>query len=532
MQAAPDANLAALVARQPGQHPDFRVLTFVNVGAAGALEDETRTFAELHAHAGALAAQLKALGIGPGKTFAIMMANHPEFVEAMLAAAWLGAAFVPIDPRVVGDKLRYMLEHAECEGAICTADCAAAIRRLGTPVGRLQWLVVAGDDASPDRPGGLREIAYRDAIAARGDRPPIAATAPADPMMMMFTSGTTGNPKAVVLPFGQYMAAAYNGTAFGIRDDDVLYTGLSLTHINAQTTLRRALGGALPAVISRKFTKSRLWDIVRGYDCTVFNLLGGMIPEIYATPETPEDADNPLRLVISAGMPDNLWTEYERRFGVRICEIYGSTEGGGALVNLPGEGPIGSMGRPVAGSEAACFNEAGERCKPHEPGELRFRRTDGSAITVNYLKNPDASAEKVRDGWFRTGDIAHADENGWLFFHYRVGGGVRKNGDFVSTALVESGISKSGLVADVYVYGVNTPKNVAGEKYLVAAVVPHDPATFTTAALIAYCRGHLEKNDVPDIVQVLDEIPRTISEKPIERACIELLGDPLARRPE
>lgn len=529
MQAAADPNLAALVARQATRHPDFKVLTFVDVGADGALEDETRTFAELRDHAGGLAAQLNALGIGQGASFAIQMANHPEFVEAMLAAAWLGAAFVPIDPRVVGDKLRYMLEHAECEGVICTADCAAAIRQLGTPVGKLKWLIVAGAAPMPGEAGGLREIDYRRVVITKGDAPPMAATAPTDPMMMMFTSGTTGNPKAVVLPFGQYMIAAYNGAAFAMQDDDVPYTGLSLTHINAQTTLRRGLAGPLRTVISRKFTKSRLWDIVRTYECTVFNLLGGMIPEVYSVPERPSDADNPLRLIISAGMPSNLWSEYERRFGVKICEIYGSTEGGGALVNRPGEGPIGSMGRPLPGSEAVCFNEAGERCKPYEPGELRFRRTDGSAIAVNYLKNPAASAEKVQDGWFRTGDIAHCDENGWFFFHYRAGGGVRKNGDFVSTALVESGISKSGLVSDVYVYGVNTPKNVAGEKYLVAAVVPHDPATFTPEALIAYCRSHFEKNDVPDIVQVLDAIPRTISEKPIERACIELLGDPLAR---
>lgn len=525
-----DPNLAILVSRRAADMPQFTALTFVNVGQGGALEDETRTFAQLHDNAGALAARLSELGVARGKTFAIMMANYPAFVEAMIAAARLGAAFVPIDPRVAGEKLDYMLRFSECEGVICTADCAAAVVACGASDGMLKWLIVLGDgEPTPDAKAGVVRLDYDRAIARQGKAPPLAKTGDDDPMMMMFTSGTTGNPKAVVMPFGQYMMAAYARGVFGIEDDDVLYTGLSLTHINAQTTLRRGLAGPLPVVISRKFTKSRLWDICRAYKCTVFNLLGGMIPEIYSVPEKPGDIDNPVRLVISAGMPRDLWIEYQRRFGVKICEIYGSTEGGGALINRPGEGPIGSMGKPTPGSEAACFNEAGEVCAPFEPGELRFRRTDGAPITVDYLKNAAASAEKVQDGWFRTGDIVHRDEDGWYFFHYRVGGGVRKNGDFVSTALVESAISRSGFVSDVFVYGVNTPQNVAGEKYLVAAIVPQDAGAFSEEAFIAWCRANLEKNDVPDIVQVLSEIPRTISEKPIERACIELLGDPLKR---
>lgn len=118
--------------------------------------------------------------------------------------------------------------------------------------------------------------------------------------------------------------------------------------------------------------------------------------------------------------------------------------------------------------------------------------------------------------------MVHEDEEGWFFFHYRIGGGVRRNGDFINTALVEAALIKSGLVSDVFVYGVATPQNVAGEKTLVAAVVPHT-ADFTTAALLAYCSKVLQKRDIPEIIQVLAEIPKTISEKPIERACIERL---------
>ena len=115
------------------------------------------------------------------------------------------------------------------------------------------------------------------------------------------------------------------------------------------------------------------------------------------------------------------------------------------------------------------------------------------------------------------------DALGWFYFHHRSGGGVRRNGDFVNTALVESAISKSGMVADVYVYGVPTARNVAGEKALVAAVVPDPARPFDESALIDHCRRTLERKDVPEIVQVLDAIPKTASEKPIECEAIALL---------
>ncbi|HAK50874.1 MAG TPA: ATP-dependent acyl-CoA ligase, partial [Gammaproteobacteria bacterium] len=132
-------------------------------------------------------------------------------------------------------------------------------------------------------------------------------------------------------------------------------------------------------------------------------------------------------------------------------------------------------------------------------------------------------ADKVRDGWLHMGDLGHKDEHGWFYFHHRVGGGVRRNGDFVNTTLVETVLMESPLVADVFVYGVATESNVAGEKNLVAAVVPVDRSGYDEGQLLDYCRKHLERNDVPEILQVLDEIPKTISEKPIESACIELL---------
>ncbi|MCK9541509.1 MAG: AMP-binding protein [Novosphingobium sp.] len=519
------ASLAELVRDQRGSGSTEPLLTFVEVLADGTLAAETRSWTDLWSRGQALAGWLRARGMQPGDRFAIMMNNHPEFVDAMVAAAMTGTVWVPVDARTMGDKLQYMLTFTGCVGVVAGDYCTAALADVAGRCPDLRWVLAVGnaDDAVSERlPGFATSAALPSSTADQ----PLDPVAPGDAMFMMFTSGTTGNPKAVVQTHGEWMAyARAGGGVLGLRPGDRLYTGLSLTHINAQGTLRIGLGTNTPVVISRKFTKSRLWDIVRRFDCTVFSLLGGMIPEMFSIPEKPDDADNPVRLITSSGMPAELWDAYRKRFGVEIQEGYGSTEGGGMLINPAGVGPVGSIGKPPPTLEAAVFDENGNRCPPGQPGELRFRPAKGQAKAVAYYRNDDAGHARIRDGWFLTGDIVHQDEDGWFYFRHRAGGGVRRNGDFVNTALVESVISRSGLVADVYVYGVPTARNVAGEKALVAAIVPDAARPFDEAALTAWCRDNLERNDVPEIVQILTAIPKTASEKPVEREAIALLRE-------
>jgi len=524
MPAIAETLLCQLITERSRTKPDFQVLVFITPEGHTSYVEETRSYAQLQQNAQSLAHALQALGVGAGQQVGVMMNNHPEFVETMLAAGQLAAVFVPVDPRTMGEKLTYMLDFTECTGVVCADYCVDAVLAVAARCPGLRWLVVVPTGLNPtqNRESLLTILNYHDAVATA--KVPQAVLAPAldAPMFMMFTSGTTGNPKAVVQTHRDYMSKATSYSRFGLSAEDGLYTGLSLTHINAQNTLRNALALGVRGVFSRRFTKSHLWDIVRRYRCTAFNLLGGMIPEIYGVPEKPDDADNPVRFVFTSGMPAVIWKDFERRFGVTVFEGYGATEGGG-LSNPPGVGPLGSIGKPSPDWEAAILDPDGQPVGPHLEGEICFKRKDDAPVTVNYFKNPEASLEKVRGGWLHMGDLGHVDEDGWFYFHYRVGGGVRRNGDFVNTALVESVVSQSPMVADVFVYGVATARNVSGEKTLVAAVVPEIPTMFDTEALLTWCRTKLEKNDVPEIIQVLDQIPKTISEKPIEKACIERL---------
>lgn len=372
-------------------------------------------------------------GMQPGDRLALVMANHVEFVDIMVGAAIAGVVFVPVDPRTRADKLAFMLDKAQCRGIIAADYALAAVAEAARRcAGTVRW-VAAFDtdegDGSLARAPGI--IDYRrslpDEVAAIEPR----TTDPDALMQILFTSGTTGDPKGIACTHRRFCsAAAVVPAAFGYRADDRLYSGLSLTHANAQCiTLGAALHARIPCVLSRRFTKSRLWDITRRYGCTTFTLLGGMTTAVYANPP----------------------------------------------------------------------------------------RDDGSAFEVEYIDEPGASAKKCRDGWLWMGDIVHEDDGGWLFFEYRKGGGIRHNGDFVNPGFVEKAIAESLDVDDVYVWGVMAASGAPGEKDVVASVVPRRRSEFDAQAVFRTCRERLEANFVPSYVQVLDEIPKTASEKPQER---------------
>ncbi len=517
------SNIAGLVRARAMEHPNRLALIFEG---AGVRPDVTRTFSALWSNGRALAQGLSAQGVGAGTSVGLLMANHAEFVELMVAAALLGAVLVPIDPRTRGDKLAFMLRNSRAEGVIAADYALPNVEDALALAPGVRWMFGLATDEGPGR--GLwspRVLDFAQLWCADGagfDE----AEPPADsPMQIIHTSGTTGDPKGIVMTHRRYCAtSAAAFQIFGYGPSDRLYSGLSLTHANSQlVTLGAALHGGLTAVLSRRFTKTRLWAIAREHRCTTFTLLGGMTTAIYAQPPQEDDADHPVRFVVSAGMPPSLWKPFEQRFGVRVLEFYGSAEGG-LVVNPIGAGPVGSIGRPAPGLKCRIVDEQGNDVRPGASGELLLAPEDGTPVQVEYLGNPEASAAKCAHGWLHTGDVVHADDEGWLYFDFRQGGGIRRNGDFISAPFVERVIAESGLVEDAYVYGVPAASGAPGEKDVVAAVVPAHPDSFEVEALFAHCRRGMEANFVPSFIQVVARIPKTASEKPQERFLVELLA--------
>jgi crotonobetaine/carnitine-CoA ligase len=512
--------LADLIAAHAESKPDLDVLTFEG---GGVRDDEIRTYRDLLENGNRIAAGLVARGMQPGDRFGLLMRNHPEFVETMIAASITGCVFVPIDARTRGDKLAYTLRNSNCKGVVCADYALAQVDAIRDQAPDLGWALVL---ESGEEPGAMAtaDAAGAEPLGALLDASPpqvdVRTETPEQPFEIVYTSGTTGEPKGVVMAARRYIEAAGMAMLMRWDDDERPYTGLSLTHGNAQMlTLAPSLVLQKRAVISRKFTKSRLWDICRKYGCTLFNLLGGMTTAIYSEPERPDDADNPVRRVFSAGMPAAIWEKFAKRFNVTIIEGYGAVEGGFAI-NM-GDGPIGSFGKPPPGLEMKIVDENGDECPPGVPGELISRPADGTQPQVEYFGNKEASDKKTWGGWLRSGDICHRDAEGWFYFDYRKGGGLRHNGDFVNPGFVEQVIAEHPQVTDVFVYGVTAASGAPGEKDVVAAVVPAEGVELDVGSVFAACRTGLEPNFVPTYLQVVGEIPKTASEKPQERFLLE-----------
>ena len=494
--------------------PDFRVVTFEN----GSLPDEPIAYRDIVAQGRKLARTMIAAGIGKGDSFAMVMRNHPEFLYALYAATLLGAVMVPIDPRVKGDRLRYVLKDSKSKGVLFTSEFMGNVGEALDALPDVKALGVAyktgmNVPVNPAYPS-LNEIFEGPEVSPPDNR----NDATDAPMQVIYTSGTTGDPKGVVVK-GNRMTAFVTLAQFvwQYNAEDRLYTGLSLTHGNAQAvTLVPSLMLSIPSVISTRFTKSRIWDICRQHKCTTFSLLGGMMMGIYSEPPRTDDGDNPVRVVLSAGTPGVIWKAFEERFNVMIHEWYGAVEGGFAH-KPPGVGPIGSFGKPIEGlMEMQVLRENGDPCAPHETGELVFRMA-GEKPEVQYLGKQKESEEKTRGGWLRTGDMAHTDESGWFFFDYRKGGGLRRSGDFIQPHYVEAVIAAHPSITDVCVYGIPAESGAPGESDLVAAVVAVDGQGIDPASVFALCREKLDANAVPSFLQVVPEIPKSASEKNLDR---------------
>ena len=494
--------------------PDFKVVAFEQ----GDFSVEALTYQNIVINGRKIVKELEKAGIGKGDTFALLMRNHPEFVYSLYAGAAIGAVMTPIDPRIKAERLKFVLKDSRSKGIIFTSELMGSVEEALRGLPEINVIGVAHKDGMDvsvvDKYPNLNEILSGPEVPPPDQRNDDLNT----PLEIIYTSGTTGVPKGVFIKSTRI--ATYSQMAkfvWQYNQDDKLYTGLSLTHANAQgVTLFPSLLLSIPSIISRKFTRSRIWDICRKYGCTTFSLLGGMMMGIYSVPKRPDDADNPVRLLLSAGTPRGLLEDFEKRFNVRIHDWYAALEGGFAH-KPPGVGPIGSFGKPLEGMmEMKVVREDDTECESGEIGEI-VSRLMGQETEVEYVGNKGASHEKTRGGWLRSGDMGHVDEDGWFFFDYRKGGGLRRSGDFIQPESVEAAIAEHPDVTDVCVYGIPAASGAPGESDVVAAVVTVAGAEADPQSIFQICKDKLEGNAVPSYLQVVEEIPKTASEKNLDR---------------
>jgi crotonobetaine/carnitine-CoA ligase len=474
-----------LLAAKAQEDPDREFLLF----------DESRyTLGDFDAWTDRIAHGFQALGFGPGKHVSVMLPNSPRWLAVFFALQKIGAGVVPINVALRGQSLGYILDHSDSEALVLDPEYAAVFEEVRDQPKKIMKL-----------PGGA--ISLED-LASRGTRPSEVTIDPDAIATLMYTSGTTGLPKGVVIRYGTGDARRTAPLAMMFyKPEDVLYTPLPLFHANALfiTTMCALQSGARMG-LGRRFSASRFWDEARHYGATSFNALGAMIPILMKQPERPNDADNPVKWVMSAACPANVWEAFERRFDVKIYEFYGAVDGGGFLTFNIGNAPVGSIGQGPPGVVIKVADPDGNEVPVGQPGELLFQIDDAKLRKVDYYKNEKASNKKIRDGWLHTGDVVYRDEDGNLYFVDRLTDSMRRRGENVSSYEVEREVNAHPAVLESAAYGV--PSEL-GEDDIMVTVVLRPGERLEPQDLIAFLKERVAKFMVPRYVDFREELPKT-----------------------
>ena len=295
----------------------------------------------------------------------------------------------------------------------------------------------------------------------------------------------------------------------GYAANDTLYTCLPLYHGNAQNlTAMPALLANAHLALGKRFSASNFWNDIRRHGATVFNFVGTMIPILYKQEPKENDADNPVRLARGGNIPPSIWKDFENRFGLTLIETYGTTEGG-SMWNMPG-GKVGSIGKPPYFNEARIVDEKDQELPPGKVGELIIRPRDPGEKWVEYYKEPEATEEKVRGGWFRSGDVAYKDEEGWFFFVGRKKDAIRRRGENISAAEVELVIMSHPKILECACFGV--PSEL-GEDDVMACIVPKPGMILSPQEIFSFCEKQMAYFMIPRYVEFVESLPKTPTER-------------------
>ena len=443
------------------------------------------------------------LGIGPGETIAIMTKNRPEFLWTYFGAAMIGVSVVPVNISQRGPTL----EHILIDSDACVVVCDSSLRDLVLAVKQRTdalrvTIVLDGPVRGIDR-------TFDQLLSATDAEPDAVARTDSPGAAIMYTSGTTGPPKGVVTERRQHDQSAFMAilASLKVRAGETIYTSLPLFHGNALYV--SVVGSILldaKLALAERFSASRIWEDCRKYEAVSFNTLGGMIPILLKQPESELDRSNPVRVILDAGCPAELWKRFEDRFAVSLVEWYGMVDAPGYLLNEGG--PVGSMGRPVGGVEFKIVDDDGQPLPPNRIGELVFRDPSGRA--TRYHRQPDATESAYQLGWFQTGDLAEQDEAGWFYFRGRKKASIRRLGENISAWEIETVLNEHSAVLESAAFAV---RSELGEDEVAVAVVPRRPEDIRAEELVEYCAGKMAHYAVPRYVFFLEEIPKTATER-------------------
>jgi crotonobetaine/carnitine-CoA ligase len=455
------------------------------------------TYAQFAAQVARCARGLHELGVARGDRVVVHLRNCPEVLIAWFALARLGAVFVPSNVANTAGELAHILAVSGARLAITQPDLLGAIETAGGDV----RVVVARGEAGAHTPFAE--------LLAHGDDAPRPDVGSREVLELIFTSGTTRKPKAVMLTHANAVRAGLDAVhCLWLDEGERCLTALPLFHVNAQAMSALAaltVGGTL--VLVEEFRASRFWGQVRRHRATQTSVVAMQLRTLLAQPPEAGDTDHVVRrLFYAINVTDDEKERFEARYGVTVINGYGLSEAMTLVTVAPVVGPRRwpSIGLASPGRRVLLLDDEGREVAQGEVGEIVVEGTPGRDIMLGYLDDPESTAEALRGGRLHTGDNAWADEQGFLYFFDRKKDMIKRAGENVSALEVEAALVEHPQVAEAAVVGV--PDAIRDEA--VAAVIVAAGA-LTAEEVTEHCRARLAKFKVPTVVEFIDELPKT-----------------------
>jgi crotonobetaine/carnitine-CoA ligase len=463
-------------------------------------------YAQFDEHVNRAANLLLALGIAASDKVNLHLANCLDFLFLWFAAAKVGAVIMPTNIHASAAELEYLLNHSESRLIFTHPDHVDVAERARQNCGGVESVIVCGRSE--------QQSAYRcfdELMAAQPTAAPDAKPSPIDEVAILYTSGTTARPKGVMVTNANYIYAGETvAKAIRLSPDDRHFVVLPLFHGNAQyySTMSTLITGASMALMAR-FSASRYFDQCITHQCTVASLFAAPMRMLLAQEPRDQHRNNRLRVVIFAqSVTQDQLSEWRQRFNAPLLQLWGMTETmGPPLMNpIDYERRNMSVGFPVMGYELDLVDNDGQSVERGEVGQIVVRGEPAWTVMKGYFKNPEATAETIRQGWLWSGDNARQDADGYFHFVDRAKDMIKRAGENVAATEVETVILQHPKVFDCAVIGV--PDEIRDEK-IMAVVVLHKGERADADEIIGWCQERLASFRVPQLVEFRQELPRT-----------------------
>jgi crotonobetaine/carnitine-CoA ligase len=466
---------------------------------------DTWSYRELKEQVTATAAGLAARGVSQGDHVAVWLFGGREGILSFFAINYLGAVFVPFNTAYKGGLLEHVLRNSDAELLIAHRDLIPRLADVDTSA-LTAVMAVAGDPDSSPLPCESFE-----SLAASGVELP-ELTRPIEPwdnQSIIYTSGTTGPSKGVLSSYLHLFTNAGPETWHFVHGDDRFLINMPLFHIGGMGIISVMLARGGSIAVMENFDTARFWPFVRETKTTAAFLLGVMATFLLKQPASEDDRDHSLRLAFMVPMTETAG-ELHERFGIDIYTIFNMTEISSPIVSDPNPTRRGTCGKKRDGVDVRLVDENDCEVAIGEIGEMLVRTDRPWGMNSGYYKNPEATAEAWRNGWFHTGDCFRRDEAGYYYFVDRRKDAIRRRGENISSFEVEAEVVAFPAVREAAAYGV--PSDLSEDDVMIT-VAPVDGHRIDPEELIHFLIDRMAYFMVPRYIRILDELPKTPSAK-------------------